>query len=224
LVDACDVEQVLDQAAEMPHIFAHLPAHHRGGLGIGPAFHQVQPRPHCHDGIAQFMGENRQKLILAAICGLQHAGQLLKRITLRPDLLALTIEVEEDARLGAKDIGLDRLLEEVHRPRLIAPEAALLVGAARGQEDDRNIARPLACAHEFGKLEAVHAGHLYVEQGERHIMLEEKLERLLPGSGLEDRHTLVAQQRLERQKIFFQVIDQKAVGQRVLTRHGATRV
>src|SRR3546814_3644532 len=73
----------------------------------------------------------------------------------------------------------------VHRPRLIAPEAALLVGAAGRQEDDRNIARPLACAHEFGKLEAVHAGHLYVEQGERHIMLEEKLERLLPGSGLD---------------------------------------
>ncbi|NYI24542.1 hypothetical protein FHS93_003490 [Sphingobium francense] len=55
-------------------------------------------------------------------------------------------------------------------------------------------------------------------------MLEEKLERLLPGSGLEDRHTLVAQQRLERQKIFFQVVDQKAVGQRVRTRHGATKV
>ena len=57
-----------------------------------------------------------------------------ERVAMRGDLLALAIEFEEHFGLAAQDVGLDRLLDEIHRARLVAAKSALPVGVSRRHE------------------------------------------------------------------------------------------
>ena len=66
-------------------------------------------------------------------------------------------------------------LDEVHCAGLIPPKAALAIRSPGGDEDDRDVSRPLAAAHELGQFEAVHARHLDVQERERDVVGQQKL-------------------------------------------------
>jgi PIN domain nuclease of toxin-antitoxin system len=51
-------------------------------------------------------------------------------------------------------------LPDVHQD----PFDRLLIAQARSHENDRHRARAVGAAHDFGKLEAVHARHVHIEQ------------------------------------------------------------
>ena len=93
------------------------------------------------------------------------------------ELTALAGEVENTLTLLVRICGSSRLVEEVDRAALVAAKHALLIARARGDEDDRHVLRALGAAHELGELEAVHLGHLHVEQREAERRGRAQLER-----------------------------------------------
>ncbi len=153
-----------------------------GGLGLQP-FQRVFELggPLAHLGLE-----------LAGCIG-QRPGAGLQSVALGLDLPALAVQVEEDIGLAAQHVRLDRLLDEVDRAGLIAAEPPLGVGAAGGQEDDRDVAAALVAAHQLGQFEAVHAGHLHVQQRQRHVVLEQELQGLLAGPGLQELEAVALQ-------------------------------
>ena len=155
------------------------------------------------------MAQDGQELVLAAVGRPQLGGVGFEFVALAQHLAALIEEVEEDLGLAAQDVGFDRLLNEVHRPGLIAAEASLVVRAARRDEDDGHVARPRRSPHVFGQLEAVHAGHLHVEQRQGDVMREQQFQRLVAGAGLEERQAVAPKQGLEREQIFLQIVHQE---------------
>ena len=58
-------------------------------------------------------------------------------------------------------------------------------------------------------LEAVHAGHLHVEQRERHVVLQKNLERLFTATCFEEQKIVAPQERFERDEIFFAIVYQE---------------
>jgi hypothetical protein len=76
----------------------------------------------------------------------------------------LAIELDERRDLRAQDVRVVRLEDVVHRADLVSAEHLLALLVDRGQEDDRDLRGPLAALDELGRLEAVHARHLDVQQ------------------------------------------------------------
>jgi hypothetical protein len=66
------------------------------------------------------------------------------------------------------------------------------MGAAGCHEDDRHTPGALIAAHQFCQLEAIEARHLHVDKGERHIVLQKQLKRLIAGARLQKDQTLAA--------------------------------
>jgi hypothetical protein len=50
----------------------------------------------------------------------------------------------------------------------------------RGEEDDRDVPCPLAALDVRGGLEPVHSRHLDIQQNDREIVRQQRLERFLP--------------------------------------------
>jgi hypothetical protein len=80
-----------------------------------------------------------------------------------------------------------------------------------GEEDDRRVARLVPLPDERGRLEAVHLGHLDVEQHDRELVGEEPLQRLAPGAGLDEILAEALEHRLERDQVGRLVVDQQDV-------------
>jgi hypothetical protein len=68
------------------------------------------------------------------------------------------------------------------------------------------------CAHQLGKVEAVQFGHLHVDEGQRHLVLEQQFKGALARFGLEDLSVAGPEQGLERQEIFRAVVNQQEFG------------
>ena len=100
-----------------------------------------------------------EEAVLLPVGFLTRFREACEFVPLCDDLPPLTVEIEEDIGLGAQHVGFDRLLDEVYGARFIAAEAPGDVGAACGNEDDRDMTRTLVGAHDFGEFEPVHAGH-----------------------------------------------------------------
>ena len=149
----------------------------------------------------------------------QRVGALLQ---LPRELLLLAPQLEEDLGLALQDVRLDGLEEEVDRTAVVALELAVPVVAAGGDEDDGHVARALHAAHHLGELEAVHLGHLHVDEGERHVVHEQDLQRFGARAGLQQLHLVVGQQGREGVQVFCQVVDQQAFHLRA--RRGVTVV
>ena len=128
------------------------------------------------------------------------------------ELLLLPMQLEEHVRLVPQDVRLDRLVEEVDRAGFVALEHAVLVARAGGDEDDRHVARALAAAHQLGELEAVHVGHLHVEQRQRDVVRRAAARaprrRSAPCSSSTSSR---AQQRREREEVLLEVVDEQAL-------------
>jgi hypothetical protein len=201
---AREIEEIVDQAA---HALAAR-QHPAGG------FAHVVLRAGALDEMRA--GENRAERIaqIVAEYGREH---LVEPQRFRPlvqfahELLLLAIELKEDVRLVAQDVRLDRLVEEIDRAALVALEHAVLIAHAGGQEDDRHMAGPLAAAHQLGQLEAVHVGHLHVEQRQRHVVRQQQIERLRAGTRQQRLDVVRAHQRRQREEVLLQVVDQQTL-------------
>ncbi len=73
------------------------------------------------------------------------------------------------------------------------------------------MARALAAADQLGQLETVHLGHLHIQQGQGHVaVVEQQLQRLGAGLGLEEFDAVALQQRLDGDQVLGDVIDDQA--------------
>lgn len=123
--------------------------------------------------------QDREKLILVAIRVPKGLRYVFEGIALCGDLLTLAVQVAKYIDLAAQDIRFDWLFDEIDRTCFISPKATLIVRASGRNENDRDMARALAAAHELGEFEAVHGRHLHIEQRERDIMLQQYFQRLV---------------------------------------------
>ena len=101
---------------------------------------------------------------------------------MRCQLLALPIEFEENFGLAAQDIGLDWLLDKIDGASLVTLETALSIRRAGRHENDGDAPGFLVAPHKLGKLEAVKARHLHVDQRQGNIILQEDLKGLIAAS------------------------------------------
>ena len=101
------------------------------------------------------------------------------------------------------------MIQKVDGSRVVAPERAPRVVRARRQEDDRHVPRPLRAAHELPELEAVHVGHLHVEQGEGDVVDQEQLQGFASGPGPQQLEPVPTEQRLEGEQVLVEVVDQE---------------
>src|ERR1700722_20531745 len=124
------------------------------------------------------MGERSEKLVFAPVRLHQRSRIGPELVALSGDLMALLVELEEHAGLAAEDIRLDWFVEEIDCSGLVAPKPALTISRPGGEKDDGDPAGSLRSPHEFGEVVAVHLGHLYVENGERDVLLQQQLQRL----------------------------------------------
>jgi hypothetical protein len=179
-----------------------------GFFSIRVSSQNVKTIAQGRERVSEFVCKRRQKLVLAANRSLQRFSLLLQWVALRFDLLPLTIKLEEDLRLASQNVRLDRLLNEVDGARIISFKAAALVCAAGGHKDDRDPACPFIAAHQLGKLESIEARHLDIDQRKRDTVLQKQFQGLVTRTGLQEREIIAAEQGLERQKVFFQIVDQ----------------
>ena len=75
-------------------------------------------------------------------------------------------------------------------------------------------------AHQLGQLEAVHARHLHIENGQGELMSQQQLQRLLGRFGLVHPDARRLQQRIQSQQVLRQVIDDEQVHLVVTVGHG----
>ena len=109
-------------------------------------------------------------------CGpfaLEQRGEPLERLvalavrspTCCSESLALVEQVDERPHARAQHVGVERLGDVVGGARRVALARVLLVTVDGRQEDDRHLGARLGVARSAaGHLEAVHSGHLHVEQ------------------------------------------------------------
>ena len=113
---------------------------------------------------------------LLALAPERDQGLLAEQLGLQPQLLGLLPQLDEDRDLRAQHLRLERLEEVVDRAGRVAAEDVALFLRDRREEDDRDVARPLALLDQLGGLEPVELRHLDVEHHDIHRL------RLLEGA------------------------------------------
>ncbi len=173
------------------------------------------------------VAEHRREQLIALLFERSHArAQLLgfaQHQHLVGELLALAPQLDEGVDLVPQDARIDGLRQEVDRAGFVAVEDALRAVRAGGHEDDGDAPRAFGPAHQLGELEAVHVGHLHIEDGERELVLEQQLERLVARGRRGDRQPVLAQQRLEGDEVLVDVVDQQDLDGFEGARAGAPR-
>ena len=129
-----------------------------------------------------------------------------------PDLDRLLPELDEDGDLGAEDQRVERLHQVVDGAGAVAAEDVLGVLRDRGQEEDRDVLRPLPLLDQLGGLEAVHPRHLDVEQDRRELVVQQPPQRLLARRGADEIGVERLEDRLEREQVLGPVVDQQQLG------------
>ncbi len=192
---AGEVEELFDHVLHSPGRRDHAPQGTQLTLVGQPAFQQLGAGHDRVQRIAQIVAQDPHEHLVHP----QIAGEL--------DLLL--VELKEDVGLALQHARIDRLEEEVDGPRLVALEHALRILRAGREEDDRHMFGAFHPPHQLGQLEAVHVGHLDVEDGERHLVNQQHLQRLRTRPRLEDLQPITAQERLERHQVLVGVVDQQ---------------
>ena len=125
------------------------------------------------------------------------------------ELLVLAEEVHEDLDLRLEDLRDDRLEEVVDRADGVSLEDVRFVPRERRDEDDRRVAGLLALANQVRGLEAVHFGHLHVEEDDGEIVVEQPLQGLHPRLGADALDVSVGEHRLERDQVVRLIVDEE---------------
>ncbi len=168
-LQAREVEQLVDHAGHPQR--AALDARRRGRHRLaGLEAHQIlRRRKHRPQRRAQIVAQHGHQHLV----GFQH---LARGYELRGQLTLLLFELHENIDLRLKDARIERLVEEIHRAGFVAAERPRGVLRGRRQKDDRHVRGTRTAAHQRRQLEAVHAGHIDVENGERHLVLEQQVQ------------------------------------------------
>ena len=91
-------------------------------------------------------------------------------------LLPLPVHLDKCRYLRLQDVRLERLEQIVDASQRI-PLAHMHVALAdRSEKNNWSVPRLLALSYESCSLETVHIGHFYIEQNDRSIILEKKLQ------------------------------------------------
>ena len=127
------------------------------------------------------------------------------------ELPVLAIEIGEDADLGAQHLRHDRHRHIVHRAHLVAAQMIDLGEVDRRDEDHRDLLEARMLADHRGELEAVELRHADVHQDDGDLVLEQLLQRLLAGRGLDQILAQLAQDHLIGEQLRGLVVDQQDV-------------
>jgi hypothetical protein len=89
-------------------------------------------------------------------------------------------EIDEYARLGAQNLGQDRLVQKIHGTELVCSEDFAVFVRLCGDEDDRRPVCTIALSDPPSDLETVHRRHVHIEKQEREIAFREQTQCGLP--------------------------------------------
>jgi hypothetical protein len=109
--------------------------------------------------------------------------------------------------LARSSSGVERLEQVVDRPRLVGRRHAPSIPVLGRDEEDGHHRAELACLDEPGRLEAVRARHLHVEQDEGELLFLDPLQRLRRRHRAHGADGQRLEQRLEGEKVLGPVID-----------------
>ncbi len=109
------------------------------------------------------------------------------------------MKLKEGLGLVAQDLRLERLEQEVHRAGVVALEHPVTLLHAGRHEDDRHVPSALGTAHQLGQLEAIHLGHLHVDQRQGKLVLQHQLQRFAPRARLQELEVITSQQGFQHQ-------------------------
>ena len=133
---------------------------------------------------------------------------LLQHVAVALENGVLAGQIDEDRHLGPQHFRDDRLIQIIDGSHVVAAKQMFLA-LERGQEDDRRVFRPLALPDHGGGFEAVHVGHLDVEQNRCEIVFKTSPQRLLAGLGLDQFLAESVENGLERDQVLRLVVDQQ---------------
>ncbi len=109
------------------------------------------------------------------------------------ELAGLAIKLGEHLHLGAQHRRHDRHRHVVHRAHLVAAQPIDVGHLDGGDEDDRGPLEARVIADQRGELETVKLRHADVDQDDRGVVLEQKLQRLARGRRLDEVLAEIAQ-------------------------------
>ena len=125
------------------------------------------------------------------------------------ELAASAGELDEHGHLRAQHVRVVGLQQVVDPACLVAAHDLALMGALRGEEDDRRLAGALARTDQVGELEAVDPRHLHVEQDHREVPVEQQPERIVPVRGARQPMAERRKRRLEGEEVLGPVVDEE---------------
>ena len=146
----------------------------------------------------------QQALELAAL-------YLPKLFRLAFDLLGFLEELDKTGYLRPQDHGHQGLYQEVHRSQGVGLLGAELVAFVGRQENDWGVPGALAAADPLGRLEAVQAVHLHVEQDHGEVVALAPTKSFCAGMGFHQVVAEVVKNRIEGKKVGRLIIDQQDV-------------
>ncbi|RMU46580.1 hypothetical protein ALP29_200888 [Pseudomonas syringae pv. avii] len=100
-------------------------------------------------------------------------------------------------------------MQEVHCAAFIAFEGVIEFATGGADEHNRDALGLFGTAHHLGQFKAVHAGHLYVKDGQGKFVLQQQRQRLVRRQRLVDDAIGTLDQRFERQQVFRQIVNDK---------------
>ncbi len=140
-----------------------------------------------------------------------HAGVLgqqpLAVLRLLLHLEGFQVQVDQHLHLGTQDEGVDRLEHHVDSAGRIGLEQVRLVTEHGGQEDDGNPAGLAPLPDVAGRLVAIHARHVQVQQDDREVLQQQPLQGLVAGVRHHDLVAKLLQRAGGREQVALVVVD-----------------
>jgi hypothetical protein len=121
----------------------------------------------------------------------------------------LSVQVDEHGDLGAEDHRVVRLEDVVDGAGSVAAEDMVSFLADGRDEDDRDAPGAFPLPDQLGGLEAVHVGHLHVQEDQRELLVEEMPQSLLARPCHDEVQVERGQHSLERDEVLALVIDEQ---------------
>ena len=125
---------------------------------------------------------------------------------------AVALMLQQGLDLGLENLWVERFEQVVHGATGIALDHGVLRLFVGGEKDDRGQPGTLAATHQAGDFEAIHAGHLYIQQHQVHFMFEQQAQGLDPRGGGHHLPVLALQQSTHAEEVFRIVIDDQKSG------------
>ena len=200
-----------------PNVAIHIVEHELTSVGERRNHGAVQARQRVVEierSRQQPAGLGQQRVtphrLLGHLPGRLLASQLNAMGRLLADRLRFLVEIDKHADFGPHHFRVDGRRNKVHGAERVAL-GHLHVVVERRDENDRRMLRPFSLANQRGRLEAVHLGHVDVEQDHGEIVFKQTAQGLAPGVGLDDVLAKLLERGLDRHDLFRHVVDDEYV-------------